>query len=314
MSNKKIKIVVISPCRDEEQFLPDLINCMENQTLKPVEWIIVDDGSTDKTAEIVRKANKRNSWIFLEQKKDRGVRSVGPGVVEAFYYGYQRIKTDDWDYICKLDGDLKLPPEYFERLIGYFDRDEYLGAASGKLFLEVNNDKFVQERNSDESVWGCANFYRRKCFESIGGFVRQVMWDGIAFHRARMEGWRTLSIRDSKLSIIERRIMGSSQKNILVGRLRWGEGQYFMGTHPLYIFAIGVYRLFERPFIIGGICIFSGFFLSYIKKKEQYHFNGFKKSLHAWQLERLRFSKRIEDIPAPPTGLYPKKHHKTNPA
>ena len=307
MSGKTPKIVIISPCRNEEEFLPDLITCMENQTLKPVEWIVVDDGSTDKTAEIVNEAAKRNDWIRLVQKEDRGERSVGPGVVETFYYGYERLNTKDWDYICKMDGDLKLPAEYFERLLTYFDKDEHLGAASGKLFLELDEGGYAEERTSDETVWGCTNFYRRKCFEDVGGFVKQVMWDGIVFHRVRMEGWRTRSIYDEKLKIIDRRIMGSSHKSILFGRRRWGMGQYFMGTHPLYILVVGVYRSFERPFILGGINIVLGYFISMIKRIDRYEYPGFRKSLHAWQFERLKLGKRLEEIPDPPPGLYPEK-------
>ncbi len=113
MSHTESKIVIISPCRNEESFLSDLIRSMERQTLKPVEWIVVDDGSTDKTPEIVSDAEKRNNWIRLVRKKDRGRRSVGPGVVEAFYYGYEKLQTNNWDYICKLDGDVILPPNYF---------------------------------------------------------------------------------------------------------------------------------------------------------------------------------------------------------
>lgn len=307
MPSKEPRIIIISPCRNEEEFLPDLIRSMEKQTLKPVEWIIVDDGSTDKTPKIVREAEKRNSWIRLIQKKDRGHRSVGPGVVETFYYGFEALKTKNWDYICKLDGDLILPPNYFKRLVHYFEKDKLLGSASGKLYLKIKSGPLILERNSDEMVWGCTNFYRRKCFEDIGGFVRETMWDGIAFHQARIAGWRTKSIWDPELKIIEQRIMGSSQKNIIIGRIRWGKGQYFMGTNPLFILAVGLYRLFERPFFIGGICIVLGYFISMIKRTEQYDFPGFKKSLHAWQFERLKLGKRLEKFSEPPDGLFPNK-------
>ena len=307
MSRTEPRIVIVAPCRNEERFLPDLIRSLENQTLKPVECIIVDDGSTDKTPEIVSEAEKRNSWLRLLRKEDRGKRSVGPGVVETFYYGYDKLRTKDWDYICKLDGDIILPPNYFKRLIYYFEKDKYLGSASGKLYLKLKSGSLTLERTSDEMVWGCTNFYRRECFDQIGGFVKQTMWDGIAFHRARMAGWRTRSIWDPELKITEQRIMGSSQKNIIVGRIRWGRGQYFMGTHPIYILAVGFYRLFERPFLIGGICIALGYFISMLKRAERYDFPGFRKSLHAWQFERLKLGKRLEKIPDPPENLFHEK-------
>jgi hypothetical protein len=140
---------------------------------------------------------------------------------------------------------------------------------------------------------------KKPCFDAIGGFVRQVMWDGITFHRCRMAGFRTRSFRDENLMIFDHRIMGSSQKSIFHGRTRWGWGQYFMGTHPLYILAIGAYRVFERPFVIGGILILWGYIKGWITKTPQYDFPGFKPSLHAWQMERLKLGKRLEVIPPP---------------
>jgi glycosyltransferase involved in cell wall biosynthesis len=299
------KILVIAPCRNEEKYLPDLVEGMLQQTLVPAEWIIVDDGSSDRTADIVRNAEARAGWIKLTRRSDRGSRSVGPGVVEAFYHGLEQSTAGDWDYICKLDADITLPPRYFETLVEYFEKDPRLGQASGKLFMELGGGRLVEERTADEMVWGCANFFRRACFEAVGGFVREVMWDGIVFHRARMEGWRTRSIRDPRLRIIDRRQMGSSDRNVFFGRRRWGRGQYFMGTHPLYILAIGAYRLAERPFLLGGLNIVLGYVTAALRGVQRYEHPGFRESLHAWQFERLRLGRRREIIAAPPEGLYP---------
>lgn len=290
------KIVIISPVRDEIEYIEKNIESMAAQTLKPVEWLIVDDGSTDGTTEILRNAQEKYSWIHLEEKPNRGKRAVGPGVIEAFYYGYERIQTADYDFICKMDGDIELKPKYFETLIRFFKEDKFLGAASGKPYLK-EGDQLIEERTNDEIVAGQVNFYRRECFEKIGGFVREVHWDGIASHRVRMEGWRARSIRHPELVFIHQRLMGSSEKGILEGRLRWGRGQYFMGTHPLYIFAIGVYRLWERPFLIGGISIVLGYFQAMLQGMRRYENLDFRKSLHAWQLERLKLGKRLEEIP-----------------
>ncbi len=294
------RIVIISPVRDEEIFLEKAIQSIIHQTLQPIEWLIVDDGSTDQTTDILQRYAQTYSWIHIERKQDRGERAVGPGVVEAFYYGYERLGTQDYDFICKMDGDIELGPNYFETLLGYFNRDPYLGAASGKPFLEENGT-LVEERTSDEMVAGQVNFYRRDCFEAIGGFVRQVHWDGIAFHRARMEGWRTRSIPHPDLQFIHKRLMGSSHKGILHGRLRWGRGQYFMGTHPLYIFAIGLYRMLERPFGLGGLYIVMGYFQALWEAMPQFEYPNFRRSLHAWQFERLKLGKRLEHIPDPDT-------------
>jgi len=299
MKTKQNRIIIISPVRDEEEYLEGTINSLINQTIKPIEWIVVDDGSTDRTAEIVQKAAQDHPWIHLVTKPDRGKRAVGPGVVEAFYFGYEKISSDNYDYICKMDGDIEFKPNYFERLLDFFDNDPFLGAASGKPFGEAKNNRLIEERHNDEMVAGMINFYRRKCFEDIGGFVREVHWDGITFHRARMYGWRTRSIRHPDLNFIHKRQMGSSYNGILTGRIRWGKGQYFMGTPVLYIFAIGFYRMLEKPFIIGGFFIVYGYFKSMIQKSTRYTDLDFRKSLNAWQMERLKLGKRLENIPDP---------------
>ena len=290
------RIVIISPVRDEETFIRGTVKSMINQTIRPVEWLIVNDGSTDNTLEIIEAAAQEHPWIHIENKPDRGERAVGPGVVEAFYYGYERLWTKNYDFICKLDGDIEFSPQYFERLLEFFKDDPYLGAASGKPYLE-EGEELLEERTNDNMVAGMMNFYRRTCFDSIGGFVHEVHWDGIAFHRARMEGWRTRSIRHPDLQIIHKRLMGSSHQGIITGRLRWGRGQYFMGTHPLYIFAIGMYRMAERPFIIGGLLIIFGYFKSMLEGMKRFDYPGFRQSLHAWQFQRLKLGKQLEQIP-----------------
>lgn len=292
----KNKIVIIVPARNEERYIGDLIQSLVAQKVQPVEVIFVDDGSTDKTEQIIKSFAEKNQWIKYVKKSDRGVRSVGPGVVETFYFGYERISTENYDFICKLDADLILPETYFSALVEKFDSNRKLGSASGKVYLELDNGGYTRERMADEMVAGQVNFYRRECFKSIGGFVREVMWDGIAYHRARMTGWLTQSFKDEELKIIHRRLMGSSHQSILTGRKRWGMGQYFMGTHPLYIIAIGIYRMVERPYIIGGLMIMWGYLNSYFKNQNRYSFPEFRKSLHAWQFERLGIGRRLEQI------------------
>ena len=298
------RIVIVAPVRDEAEYLQGTIDSLVAQKLKPVEWLLVDDGSTDETYAIAERASREHPWIRVIKRQDRGVREVGPGVVEAFYFGYDQIETKEYDYICKMDGDIEIGPEYFSTLVEYFEKDPQLGSASGKIFIEADGG-LVEERASDEMVAGMVNFYRRECFEGIGGFVRQVHWDGIAYHKARITGWRTRSVRNPKLAIIHKRLMGSSHQGIWHGRMRWGRGQYFMGTHPVYIVPMGVYRMAEKPFIIGGLGIICGYFKAMLEGMQRYEEPGFRESLHAWQFEKLKIGTRLEKIPAPPAGLYP---------
>ena len=312
--NDPPRYIVISPVRDEEAYLPATIASLVSQTIPPVEYILVDDGSTDRTASIIKEAAKAHPFIRYVKRENRGERQVGPGVVEAFYDGYNAISAAEYDFICKMDGDLTLGPTYFETLFDRFKKDPYLGAASGKLFLDTGDGQRVEERITDESVLGGVLCLIRPCFETIGGFTRQVMWDGITFHRCRMAGYRTQSFRDPQLDITDHRLMGSSQKSIYHGRLRWGWGQYFMGTHPLYILAVGVYRMGERPYISGGLLIVAGYLKGWITRTPQYPFPGFKRSLHAWQLERLKLGHRREIIPMPetPCPSFPEPQEATN--
>lgn len=302
----QIKYIIISPVRDEEKYLPNTIESIVNQTIKPSEYILVNDGSRDRTEEIINEASHSYPWIRCVNRSDRGQRKVGQGVIEAFYDGYKNIQEKEYDYICKMDGDLTLGPLYFETLFDKFEKDPRLGSASGKLFLKLSDNRLVEERITDESVLGGMLCLRKKCFENIGGFTREVMWDGISFHRARMAGWRTRSFKDNELMIYDHRLMGSSEKSIIHGRIRWGWGQYFMGTHPLYILAVGLYRMLERPFVIGGILILAGYLKGWINKAPRYDFPGFRESLHGWQLERLKIGHRLENIPSATDG-YEKK-------
>ena len=282
---EEAKIVVITPVRNEARFIEYTLHSMVVQTLMPVEWIIVDDGSTDETAAIIERYTKRYPWIRYIYKESE-CRRVGIGVVEAFYLGYEAIEEEDYNYICKMDGDLKFHKDYFKTLINIFNEDPQLGAASGKFYDGPKAKKL--SRTSDEMVVGAFNFYRRECFEAVGGFVREVMWDGIAFHTARLKGWKTRSIDHPILNFRHLRLMGSSYQSIVTGRLRWGRGQYFMGTHPLYIVAVSIYRMVEYPFIIGGFCILLGYILAYLRGEKRYDSPGFREALHQWQFHRLK--------------------------
>lgn len=282
-------LLVVSPVRDEAAYLQRTIDSMINQSVRPALWIIVDDGSRDDTVAIAQSAAAAHDWIRVHRRADRGERKVGGGVVEAFNEGLSLVNLDDYEYVCKLDGDLEFGPRYFERLFEYFAADPRLGTASGKSWIRVGN-RLVPERTGDEFSQGQTKLYRTACFRAIGGFVNEVMWDGIDCHRCRMKGWKAVSFRDEELRFIHLRPMGSSFRNIFHGRLRWGRGQYFMGTHPLYALAIAAYRMFERPWIIGGLCILLGYFSAWLKGLRRYEDPEFRRHLRQWQLAKLHLT------------------------
>jgi glycosyltransferase involved in cell wall biosynthesis len=284
-SSEAHKIVVISPCRDEEATLERTIGCMLSQSVHPEQWVIVDDGSRDRTPEILDEVARKNPWIRIVRLEDRGFRKVGGGVVDAFYAGLATV-DGPYDFVAKMDVDLEFPPRYFERILEYFDRDPKLASASGKVYRR-EGDRLVEEFLIDEMVAGQFKLYRREAFERIGGFVAEVMWDGIDFHRARMEGFRTASLPDPELRIIHLRLMGSSDTSVYRGRLRWGRGQWFMGSAFPYVLASAIFRMREKPYGTGGLVILAGYCLAALRREGRYDDAEFQRDLRRWQYRRL---------------------------
>ena len=186
------------------------------QTIRPSRWVIVDDGSTDRTPEILAEYKARHDWIEIVTRTDRGRRAVGPGVIEAFYAGYETINPSDYDFVCKLDLDLRLPPRYFETLMQRMNENPRIATCSGKCYVEQDG-RFIEEWHGDENAIGASKFYRTSCFQKIGGFVREVMWDGIDGHRCRMNGWIACSWDDPDLRFIHLRPEGPVSRAFTAG-------------------------------------------------------------------------------------------------
>lgn len=281
-----LPLVAVSPARNEEATIERTIRSMVAQTRRPLRWIIVDDGSSDRTAEIAEAAAREHDWIRVVRRSDRGFRRLGGGVIEAFDEGLASANVP-YEFVAKVDVDLEFSPAYLEVLMEHFAADPELAAASGKVFLATDAGE-VENFMIDEMVAGQFKVYRREAFEAIGGFVREVMWDGIDFHRARMEGWRTRSFDDPRLRIRELRPMGASDRGIFRGRMRWGRGQWFMGSWMPYVLVSGVFRMRDRPFVVGGLLIIFGYVWAAIRGDRRYEDERFRCELHRWQKERLR--------------------------
>lgn len=284
------RYVLISPCRNEEKSMRQTLESVVEQTYQPTKWIIIDDGSTDATPEILKDYTKKFPWITVVTRKNRGMRAVGPGVIEAFYEGYATINPDDFAYFCKLDLDLKLPKRYFEILINRMEANPRIGTCSGKSYV-FENGRIISERKGDETSLGMTKFYRIECFKEIGGFVREVMWDGIDCHRCRMHGWIACSWDEPDLRFIHLRPMGSSQKSIFHGRMRHGYGQYFMGTGLLYMIASSINKSIEKPFIVGSCAMLWGWLLSALQRKPRYNDPEFRTFLSRYQRRALLHGK-----------------------
>jgi glycosyltransferase involved in cell wall biosynthesis len=269
------------------------------QSVLPDKWVIVDDGSTDATPRILREYADKYPWIEIVTKADRGRRAVGPGVIEAFYTGYSTIDPKEFGFLCKLDLDLMLPPRYFEILLDRMAENPRIATCSGKSYVEQEGS-LVDENHGDETSLGMTKFYRVSCFEAIGGFVREVMWDGIDCHRCRMMGWIACSWDEPELRFTHLRPMGSSQTGIYTGRMRHGYGQYFMGTGFLYMAASALSRVNEKPYVTGSLAMLWGWLRSALRGDPRYSDLEFRKFLRKYQFHALWAGKRkaIETIAA----------------
>ncbi len=267
------------------------------QSVLPAKWVIVDDGSTDETPRILADYASRHPWIQIITRKDRGHRAVGPGVIEAFYAGYAAINPDDFEFLCKLDLDLRLPPRYFEILMQRMAENPAIATCSGKAYVEKAG-RLIDENHGDETSLGMTKFYRVTCFKAIGGFVREVMWDGIDCHLCRMKGWIACSWNEPDLRFIHLRPMGSSQQSIYTGRMRHGFGQYFMGTGFLFMLASAINRVGEKPYVLGSLAMLWGWVKSALLSKPRYNNAEFRMFLRRYQMRALLVGKKraIEEI------------------
>jgi hypothetical protein len=226
-------------------------------------------------------------------------------VIEAFRAGLGRLDLDQFDYLCKLDMDLVLPNHYFARLVERMQADSRLGTCSGKAYYPASGgaeatfaDPLISEGIGDDMSVGAAKFYRVECYRQIGGFVQQVMWDGIDCHRCRMLGWTATSWDDPELRFIHLRPMGSSERGVLTGRMRHGFGQYYMGTGWIFMTASAVFRMRQSPRVIGGLACWWGYARSFLQRQPRYEDPEFRRYLRAYHWLCLTRGKRraMEEI------------------
>jgi poly-beta-1,6-N-acetyl-D-glucosamine synthase len=287
----KRRYLLVSPCRDEADYMEQTLESVVAQSTRPTKWIIVDDGSTDRTPAILAEYARRYDWIEVVTRTDRGRRAVGPGVVDAFYAGLNTVDLNDFEYLCKLDLDLILPTTYFQRVIEQMEATPRLANFSGKAYLREKDGRLTSERLGDENAVGQVKFYRVSAFKEIGGFVRQVSWDGIDGHMCRMKGWIAESKDLPELRFVHLRQMGSSQHSLWVGRMRWGFGKYFMGSAPYYVAAVALFRALEKPYVIGGWGILWGYLKAKLSRQSRFEDKEFRKFLRRFELESLIFGK-----------------------
>jgi glycosyltransferase involved in cell wall biosynthesis len=289
----KTRYCLITPCRDEALYARRTLDSVTAQSIPPALWLIVDDGSTDQTPEILAEYAAKYPYIRVLRRENRGFRKLGGGVIDAFYHGYEKLDPREFDFVCKLDLDLDLPRRYFEALMDRMEAEPRIGTASGKPFcLDRKTGRKMMERCGDENSVGMVKFYRTECLVQIGGFVRELMWDGIDCHRCRMLGWIAVSWDDAELNFEHLRPMGTSDKNWWTGRVRHGVGQYFMGTGVCYVIASAASRVLHPPMVVGSMGMLWGYFKSLIGRKPRYGDRKFRRFLRAYQWSSMLHGKR----------------------
>jgi biofilm PGA synthesis N-glycosyltransferase PgaC len=261
--------VVISPMKNEEKYVRATLESMIAQTLLPLEWVIVNDGSTDASAAIVTEYANRYPWIHLLNVEGLGTRlpeHYGGHVVDLFYVGLANARSNDYEFIVKLDCDISFQQDFFARIFYAFHESPTLGITSGISFI-VRGGKFEEEKTAEKHTLGATKVYRRSCFSAIGGLVPCMGWDGIDEIKARMTGWTAVPIRS--LIFIHHRPEGMAS-GLLASGVERGKGSYFMGYHPVYIVLRALYRAARRPVLIAdAIGMLIGYFGSLAKRSER---------------------------------------------
>jgi glycosyltransferase involved in cell wall biosynthesis len=288
----KTAYVLISPCKDEARYVERTLASIDRQTIRPTQWVIVDDGSVDDGMAIVERWRARMPFIKVV-RRDSGARQVGGGVVRAFYDGLAAVDVH-YDFLCKFDVDLEMPPRYFEVMLERMAADPRLGTCSGKTFYRhPKTGASIVEVHGDEQSTGPCKFYRRECFEAIGGFEFDVGWDAYDCHKARWMGWRAQSWDDPEIRFEHLRLMGSSQKSIYHGRVRHGRGAYLLGSHPLFFCLAAARRaVTQRPYVTGAMALAYGYFQAAATRAKRHGDADIIRFVQRFQLRALIEGKR----------------------
>jgi glycosyltransferase involved in cell wall biosynthesis len=262
------RYVLITPARNEARYIELTIKSVVAQTVRPLKWIIVSDGSTDETDNIVGRYVAEHTWIELIRMPERQERHFA-GKVYAFQVGYARAKGVDYDVVCSLDGDISFDDQYFSYLLGKLAEDPALGLVGTPFQEAASRQTYDYRFVSIEHVSGACQLFRRECFEQIGGYVavKGGSIDHIAVVTARMKGWKTRTFTD-KLCLHHRE-MGTAQHGVLTARFKTGAKDYAFGNHPIWeLFRTG-YQLTNRPLIAGGVALMCGYLWAAIRRTER---------------------------------------------
>jgi glycosyltransferase involved in cell wall biosynthesis len=283
------RYVIITPARDEEVHLEKTIQSVVVQTVRPIQWIIVNDGSRDRTGSIIDFYAAKYSWITAHHRPNRGYREAGGGVMDTFYDGYSLIQNSRWDFLVKLDADLIFDADYFNRCFAQFERDPRLGIGGGGIYHE-DSGRLKLEASPRFHVRGATKIYKRECWEGIGGLQRVPGWDTIDEVKANMLGWKTETFFDVKVS--HQRFTGSAD-GAWKDSVKNGRANYISGYHPFFMLAKCMRRIGTKPYIKAATGLWWGYMSSYWKRIPRVQDTDLIKYTRGQQLRRLLLQESI---------------------
>lgn len=291
---KNLSYVLITAARNEEDFVEQTILSVENQSILPLKWVIVSDGSTDKTDEIIKRYAEKHPWIQLIRMPEREERNFA-GKAHAFNAGYEIVKSERYDIIGNLDADITFESDYVDFLLSKFVENPRLGVV-GTPFRE-DSQQYDYRFTSDEHVSGACQLFRRKCFEEIGGY-KPLKAGGVdlnAVLTSRMKGWQTKTFTDKVCE--HHRKMGTATRSKLKSKFKHGYLDYLMGVNSIWQLSRVVYQMSRKPYILGGIAILSGYFWAMTSGAERQVSNEVVAFRKKEQMNRLRlFIRRASKI------------------
>ena len=293
-----MKYVLITPAHNEEAFIEKTLASVCTQTAPPARWVIVDDGSTDRTAEIVENYTKRYPWIELVRRRKQPNRSFA-GKVHAFNAGLERVRSLQCEVIGNLDADLSFDSDYLAFLMRKFSDDPKLGVAGTPFTEDGGYDTARDSFEGENHVAGGCQLFRRQCFEDVGGYIPNPAGgvDWIAVTTARMKGWRTRSFPQKRFH--HYRSLGTAGKGALSALFSYGEKDYYLGGSPVWQLFRVAYRMAKRPFVLGGLALLSGYISAFLRRVKRavspelmrFHRKEQMKKLRAILRTLLRFKK-----------------------
>lgn len=278
--------VLITPARNEDAFIGKTIQAVISQTLLPRKWVIVSDGSTDRTDDIVKSYLNKHRFILFIRTSEKDRRDFS-SKVDAINTGYKLLKQEDYDFIGNLDADISFDRDYYEKILEKFKQNKNLGIAGGSRY-DIYDGKREEVIRSRNSVMGAVQLFRRQCYEDIGGYLPLEGGgiDAVAEIMARMHGWQVETFPEIMVNHYRR--TGTANSNVLRARFHDGKNDYLIGYHPVFELFRSISRVTTKPFCLGSLFLFSGYCWAYLRRYKKQVQPEVIKYIRTEQMSRIR--------------------------